>query len=1163
MPEIACIAPPSSDPTIGARINALIKKYEEQLLPKENEINERATGQFLIEPLLNALGWDTTNPDEVFPEFPVSGVGRVDYVLKVNKYPVVYVEIKPIASELDESRDGRTYEEQAMDYAWKKRATWAILTNFKELRLYNAKERVSVFPPVLHNSFVTNFDATLRYLTKDNVVKGLLGQLYALKAGREIDKDFLADLQKWRLTIANSIHKDNPNLTLSQISSETQRVLNRLLLIRIAEDKGILSRGTIRNSFISWQSNPQRVRRKKFIDELREIFVDFEFDFNTDLFKEHLCDKLIIDNRVLKNVIEPSSTNGNSLYDYDFSTYNADILGSTYELYLGSALEPVDEHIDTDHVPQEIDLKVDIKRELKQRGGVYYTRPPIVDFIVSQTVLRKIKERINKKDMNITVLDTAAGSGSFALKAFCALRNHYISIPSEKTTRNKSVNQEWEILTESKIIKNILTNNLFLVDIDKDAIEVAKLNLWAESLRRPHGDAKGLQDLENSVKRGNSLVYLNDEKLQEYFGTLGDLDAIKQKIVPFDWNKEFPHVFANGGFDVIIGNPPYYTIKDLDRRIPGLKKYLEDFYNEIHTYGNDILYYFFYRTLSLLKEDGILGFITARYWMEAADAEKLRKFIKENFNILTIIDFGNIDMFGGLGTRTAVFILERHKKKKPTNIIQICRVRTRRYRGTKRELVNHIEKHLGKDEYKDQNICIFPLSQEKLDDELWRLVSEKEYEFMDNLTMNCWKLTEICDVGQGMITGSARFVVDSSVAKTLEESLLKKLVKNSDIERFSVRPTDKYLIYTENITAIESYPKTYEYLKNYYEELKPEDENKKGRPTITREEDWYKFSRPQNKELFDKVKEKIVVPYIAPSNTFAFDDEEYYNDNADVRVIVRNVEKCKQARCEVDLRYILGVLNSNLLTYYHIFNSKKKDYRYEYYPNRLELLPIPKLDLRQQTQKEIHDYIVTRASDIIAAKKKVFTLEKEFNELLSNNPYTEIKFKEFYRYATEYGVSKRLLREDIEVMTAEIDLESVDNKILIKAYFDEDWEDIVELEFSDSGIRDFLYLSLRKYLLDNETKTAWRKGKIIQDVIMSIGIPQFDRASAADVRVMCDIIVELRKGIDETNLGVFESDIRVKEKEINIKVYNMLELTADEIDLIEESIGYGKPYLRF
>jgi hypothetical protein len=198
------------------------------------------------------------------------------------------------------------------------------------------------------------------------VVNGEIGQLYAIKAGKEIDENFLQDLQKWRLSLANDVHK-NHALTIEQISSQTQKILNRLILIRIAEDRGTLPRGQLKNKYTKWKTTT-RSRRKQFIEELREFFLDFEFDFNTELFKLDLCDSLAIGDSVFEDLIE-------DLYNYDFSTLTGDILGSTHELYLGYSLEPANKDYEGEEtIPQNVPLELVIKREYRHDDSCFECR---------------------------------------------------------------------------------------------------------------------------------------------------------------------------------------------------------------------------------------------------------------------------------------------------------------------------------------------------------------------------------------------------------------------------------------------------------------------------------------------------------------------------------------------------------------------------------------------------------------------------------------------------------------------------------------------------------------------------------------------------------------------------------------------------------------------
>ena len=279
------------------------------------------------------------------------------------------------------------------------------------------------------------------------------------------------------------------------------------------------------------------------------------------------------------------------MYEYDFSTLNGDILGTTYELYLGYELEPTDkDYLGQKDISQKVPLELILKKEYRQRKGIFYTRPPVVDFIVSNTVLPKIMAR-NLEDLSkLRVLDPAGGSGSFLIKAMTAIRNHLVSesLKAKKHLGHKNPFQlRLSSLAIDDIPKLVLENNIYLLDLDPEATEIAKLNLWAQSLHPKFSDEKVLLNLERTFKCGNTLLSSPSDISNV------PLEMVKKEIRPFDWKQEFPEVFPqkeSGGFDVVIGNPPYYSVHFLDSN---MKDFLESHYPQIHTGQNDILYYFY------------------------------------------------------------------------------------------------------------------------------------------------------------------------------------------------------------------------------------------------------------------------------------------------------------------------------------------------------------------------------------------------------------------------------------------------------------------------------------------------------------------------------------------------------------------------------------------
>jgi hypothetical protein len=1164
LPEILWISPAKFDKQILNQLQQLINEYENKFKSRIPPPNERATGQALVEPLFEVLGWNTRNLDEVYPEFYVTGSGRVDYVLKINGMPVVYVEIKKLDESLDDGRGEKTYAEQAMDYAWKKKATWAVLTNFKELRLYNAKEHESVFN-VCYQDYPLKFEATLRYLAKDAVQNGEIGQLYAVKVGKEIEDDFLKDLQEWRLNLANSIHLNNL-LSVNDISSQTQKILNRLILIRIAEDRGSLPRGQLQNEYAKWKTS-SRSRRKTFFQELEELFSDFEFDFNTELFKKDLCDSLTIDNGIFDVLVK-------GLYEYDFSTLTGDILGSTYELYLGYSLEPTNKnYLQSKNVPKEIPLELVLKKEYRQRKGIFYTRPPVVDFIVSNTVVPKIAAETTEQLKNLRVLDASGGSGSFLIKAMTVIRNHLVmdSLKSRKRLGHKTPFQsELASLAIEDIPKIVLRNNIYLVDLDPESVEIAKLNLWAQSLHpaRPLSHEKVLLNLEHTFQCGNSLV----SKASDFPELSSDL--VETEIKPFNWTEKFPEIFphdGSGGFDVVIGNPPYYSVHFLD---DGMKSFLQSHFAEIHTGQNDILYYFYKKGIDLLKEGGLLGFITAKYFLKADDSSKLREWILNNCKIRTIIDFGNVDMFGGLGTRTAVLILEKctgtnKQIERTSNVVHVGKVRCRRWLKTKKELVSLTEKYLnGEHLYEDPNVNTFSVKQSDLTAAPWELISQEEKTLKLKIESMSVPLDSLCHCCKGMDTGLNEveredrklgvFHLTKQEAESLhiEPKILRKIVKNSDIERYLIDFKNLFLVYATDETDITMYPNA----KAHLERFKTELAQRYGFGDGHRK--WYAISSPRHKELIDNSHEKLVCPYIASENKFAYDDcsenHRYYGMTDTTSVVPKD-------GCTANLKYILAVLNSTLENFYHKTFSKDKDYRYEYFAKSIAKLCIPDQTKFNEHKVLIPQELADLSSKLLNLSAQQNDLRKIFLEALRNNLVTNYcNFMDYFDYAVTYSFQKIVLLDtDAKVESCEIELCQEGNSITINVYFEEKWRAVLRLDFSDEIIRDFMYFSIDRFIRSEELSATWRKGRVINDVILGLKLPRFSDNHEVNVSRIQSFMAEVKSKTSSTEIGDITQKMRILDRKINDKVYFLYDINAVEKKTIEEAIDFGRPYLRY
>jgi len=610
------------------QIDRLVNKFAGLTSAEFKKKNESMTCKDYILPLFQALGWDVYNNisnNEVTSETQVSG-GRADYAFHVNDVIKFFIEAKKPSVNLREAKHG----EQAISYAWHKSVPWAVLTDFKSIKVYSAEwdepdaERSLIFE-INYKDYLK--DEKLWWLSKESMEKGDLDK-YAednfKKPKKEaVDKLLADDLVKWRTQLFNDLKGWNgdKNLTDKQIAESVQRLLDRLIFIRTTEDRKIEGE-KLREIARNWEDDKGKIN---LADEMKKLFKEFNKDYNSKLFLPAICDTLVYEDELLARIIKELYKNAKGIR-YDFASINADILGSIYEQYLGQ-------------IQQE---EKDKKSGKRKSQGIYYTPRYIVDCIVKNTLGELLKGKSGFEASKIKILDPACGSGSFLIKAFEVLDNHI-----------KRENNE----LDADIMKNyarkvsILTSNIYGVDLDQEAVEIAQLNLLLKVLAK----RELLPNLGHNIECGNSLISGKEEKLKKYFG-----ENWKDKK-PFNWQEKFEPVFKQGGFDVIIGNPPYVGwAKGKQSREE--KDYYEGAYKEIYSGKNDLFYYFIYVSLKMLKENGRFSFIVSRYFLESIWANKLRNYISQNYYIDSIIDFRDNLIFDDAGVHACILTIVKKKE---------------------------------------------------------------------------------------------------------------------------------------------------------------------------------------------------------------------------------------------------------------------------------------------------------------------------------------------------------------------------------------------------------------------------------------------------------------------------------------------------------------------
>ncbi len=601
------------------QVKELVDKYNKVVEEgRVDKYNEEMTKKDFILPLFRALGWDVENSNEVTAEEKISKK-RVDYGFRINGIPKFFLEAKALKEDLSNPK----FVEQAINYAWHKGCTWAVLTDFESVKIFNAEWRtVNPFQSHLKTipcqEFLDRF-SELWLLSKESFGQGLIDK-EAEKWGKKtkkipVDKQLLADFTRLRELISKNIMKLNQNrqLTEEELDESVQRILDRLIFIRNCEDRELEPKILISN-LREWESKG----RGQLVKGVRDVFANFDDVYNSKLFQEHLCDSLDIDNEVLSEVIQGLYHTKDRTVSYDFSAIEADVLGNIYEQYLGHILKKTEKR-----------AKVTESRAHRKEQGIYYTPTYIVDYIVRNTLGELLKNK--KVDVEkIRVLDPACGSGSFLIRAFDALNEHH-------SKKDKDYNQtQLDLKTGTTFTRKvkILQDNIFGVDLDKQAVEIAQLNLLLKIAEK----GKRLPLLQENIKCGNSLI---DDP-----AVAGDK--------AFKWEQEFKQIMDEGGFDVVIGNPPYVNNRNLSEKD---KVFFEKHYQT--AYQQYDLYVLFYEVgLKLLKEGGYLGFIAPNKFAITKYGIPLRSLML-NFRIVKVVDVSQLSVFAEASTYPYIVILQK------------------------------------------------------------------------------------------------------------------------------------------------------------------------------------------------------------------------------------------------------------------------------------------------------------------------------------------------------------------------------------------------------------------------------------------------------------------------------------------------------------------------
>jgi type I restriction-modification system DNA methylase subunit len=657
------------------KVSELVHRFNEQYDSyKKTDYNETQTRRDFIDPFFKVLGWDIDNEEgyaeayrEVIHEDKVKVGGATkapDYSFRlVGGKRLFFVEAKKPSVAIKEEIQPAF---QVRRYGWSAKLPISIVTNFEEFSIYDCtkkpnltdKASIARIKYLTFHEYLNEFDFIWEIFSKEQVLKGSFDKFVQSdtqkKGTTTVDKDFLQSLDGWRTCLATSISWNNKDLDEDEINFVVQQTIDRIIFLRIAEDRSVEPYGNLKHALLEGDYYQNLFQQFCKADEKYNSGI---FDFKKDRISEHLK----IENKIIKTIL-------NELYypsPYAFDAMPVEILGTAYEQFLGKVIRITPAH----------HAKIEEKPEVRKAGGVYYTPQYIVEYIVKNTVGKLIDKKTLKEISKIKIVDPACGSGSFLIGAYQYLMDFHKNYYSNNGKPLKSKGGKEDVLTPDGHLttsekKRILLNNIFGVDIDVNAVEVTKLSLLLKCME---GETEAsiatqlrlfnervLPTLDNNIKDGNSLVDT------DFYADTLDFGEEK-KVKPFNWQSGFQEVFKEGGFDVVIGNPPYLKLTANNSDSDLLSYYQKKFLSYSGGSSKNLFQLFLERVTSLSPR--IFSFIVPEALLTTDSNGKIREILLQNFNLNSIVTFDHY-VFEDATIGTTIIVGEKNTNEK-TKIVKI------------------------------------------------------------------------------------------------------------------------------------------------------------------------------------------------------------------------------------------------------------------------------------------------------------------------------------------------------------------------------------------------------------------------------------------------------------------------------------------------------------
>jgi len=951
------------------RLRELIAKYENDRTQYEsNAYNETEVRVDFINPLFEALGWDVNNvknlPQHLREVKHEATVGvevdgaimnkKPDYSFRLGTENRFYLEAKKPSVDIT---SGNKSAFQLRRYGWNGNLKLSVLTNFRDLLVYDCtirpKERdswtVALVAHIHYSDYADKTNTLSELLSRDSVVNGIFDEVcmsLSTPVTREpFDEFFLNQIRGWRNELCGDLLDNNDIEDEESLNLFVQNLLNRILFLRVCEDRLLESYETLKAA--------------RSYSDLKKLFEYADEKYDSGLFNLIDDAKWDISDHVLLGIFSdlyyPNSP-------YEFSVVEPHVIGKIYTLFLLEYVAIID---------NKTFMVVDKPEAIYEQGAVN-TPKNIADCIVHESVSPILFDLNQDALLSVRIADICCGSGSFLISVFellsDSLRDYLIRYRLEESLSQGLLiyaGYGEEYMLSFLLRRSILSGCIFGVDIDPQAVEVAKFGLLIkllENTSRTEIDAylaqshnKVLPNLDFNIKNGNSLI--DDNYFSFNQSGISDLDLLN-KIKVFNWQEEF------GGiqFDAIVGNPPYIRVQNMVQYSPEEYDYYKwdiDNYHAANIGTLDKYYLFLERGVSLLRPGGTLGYIVPHKFMTIQSGATTRKFLSDNALVRKIIHFGTNQVFESRSTYTCILVL-LNSQQYDFGI------------GYVSDVGSYVS---------SQSLEVKTLPSERLTEEPWVFMSPRIEQALNESANRCKPLSKICEPFVGMQTSADdifiikpkridsefAFVDSCGLEYMIEIGILKKCIKDAQIVKYRIVEPNAYLIFPyhkqdgKNVPIPEEemtkrYPYALQYLSAHKSTL-----DRRNMPR-TANNTWYAYGRSQSIQKFMSG-DHLVWPVLSLDSNYVLDEEciaftgggngPYYGLRLkdDVRV---------------SLLYVQALLNHWLLEY--IVKTTSSFFRGGYYSHSkqfIEKLPIYEIDFNDQNDVQSYDAIIRAVSRLM------------------------------------------------------------------------------------------------------------------------------------------------------------------------------------------------------